>query len=328
VLRYRDLGARRAVAELSTTDRHSWFVDHLPGRLRLASPGVRDAMMHALQCCVPDAVLLPMGMDLIVPAADYGPGPVIVHAAEVDHVGTEYVYDVVARGIDGAVLELWRGLRLKAVRPSTDLVLPAPLLASAVQRAVEQRTGVPLTVGIEIDTDRAQGSRRAASRALGRDVVLRHRADGRPEAVDAVAPLATVAGGVAVPVPVSVSHAGPLVLAVAGSPAVSCDAELVRERSADTWRAMLGEGLSALATRVQAVTGRPEAASTLVWSALECLRKLGRHDAMLTVGPVAEGGWLEFAAGSHRVLGTVVSVHGMTDPLVVAVAVPVREGVG
>ena len=35
------------------------------GDLVLADPGTRDAMMHTLQCCVPDATLLPAGIEAL-----------------------------------------------------------------------------------------------------------------------------------------------------------------------------------------------------------------------------------------------------------------------
>ena len=45
--------------EISALSADRWFGSHLPAELLLGNPGTRDAFMHAIQCCVPNATLLP-----------------------------------------------------------------------------------------------------------------------------------------------------------------------------------------------------------------------------------------------------------------------------
>src|SRR6185437_2183619 len=60
---YRELSATHCVAEISAGAGPSWFARFLPGDLLTGDPGARDAFMHAIQCCVPDATLLPAGVE-------------------------------------------------------------------------------------------------------------------------------------------------------------------------------------------------------------------------------------------------------------------------
>ena len=49
----------------------------------LADPGTRDALMHSIQCCVPDATLLPAGIEALYLADPTTvPSEVTLHARE------------------------------------------------------------------------------------------------------------------------------------------------------------------------------------------------------------------------------------------------------
>jgi enediyne polyketide synthase len=73
----------------------------------------------------------------------------------------------------------------------------------------------------------------------------------------------------------SVSHCGGLRVAIAGPAQVSCDAEEVLPRSRELWRDLLGEDGFALAGLIAAQTGNFDLAATHVWTASECLTKVG-----------------------------------------------------
>jgi len=313
VMRYLDMGARHALVEVDPVDREPWFAPHLPDGLLLASPGARDAMMHGIQCCVPDAVLLPMGVELIRSAGSFGSEPVVVHAREVLQSGDEYVYDVEVFDPSGTVVERWTGLRLKAVRARDRQSWSAPLIGPHLERAVERLLGASATVGLEWAQQRTTGGLAALSRALHRDVELRHAPDGRPLVDDGQ---------------VSLAHVGGVTLAVASAHQVACDLEAAAPRPAATWEGMLGATLTALAATVAAETAdSPDVSATRVWGALECLRKLGRSDDLLTLDPVPAGvgrGWLVFSAGEVKVLSQVFDVVGMPFPLVVSVTETLR----
>ncbi|WBB75814.1 type I polyketide synthase [Micromonospora sp. WMMD1128] len=316
LLRYRRVVARHAEADVSTTDDVGWFHPALPTALVLGDPGARDAFMHGLQVCVPDATLLPVGVDRIEPA-----GPKLAAseevrftAAEREHTGDTYVYDVTVRTVSGTVVERWRGLRLRAVGRRNPAAPWTPaLLGPYLTRRLPEVLGVDLPVVVEPHGTRLDlAGRRAVtatalSRALGRPVRLDHRPDGRPE----------IAGG---PV-VSASHQPGMSLVVADAYPVACDLEAVTERPAAAWRDLLGPHLP-LAELIAAETGDRAAAYTRVWCAVECLQKAGQPPtAPLALGPPAPApGWTVLTCGELRVATLVAAVRDRVEPVVLAVA--------
>ncbi len=117
VLGYQAMAATSCVAEISTVPADSWFSAYLPAGLLLGDPGARDAFMHAIQCCVPNATLLPEGVARIYPGTPSdGTMKVVLAARERHRDGDSYTYDLDVRDPDGALVERWEGLRLRAVR--------------------------------------------------------------------------------------------------------------------------------------------------------------------------------------------------------------------
>ncbi|MFD7667721.1 SDR family NAD(P)-dependent oxidoreductase [Streptomyces sp. NPDC059788] len=308
--RYRHFAAKECTAEISTDATAQWFAGFLPPDLVLADPGTRDALMHSLQACVPDATLLPVGVErlhLADPAAARAAGTAVLHAAERSHDGDTYVYDLDVRTADGAPLERWEGLVLKAVRKTdgSGPWLPA-LLGPYLERRTETLLPAPLRVAVRPDDHGAEGgtaARRARTalalgQALGRPAVLRHRPDGQPE----------VDGGPAV----SASHGAGVTLAVAAGPGartVGCDVQAVEERGAGEWSGLLGDSGWTLARLLAAERDEDVSlAATRVWGAVECLRKNGHARAELVAdGAPAAGGWAVLRAGDARI--ATVSVH-------------------
>src|SRR5581483_10471685 len=95
LLGYRSLAARGCVARISNAARTDWFGSFHPADLVLADPGTRDAQMHSIQCCVPDATLLPASVErlwLADPSAVRSLAEVTLHAAERSRDGDTYVY--------------------------------------------------------------------------------------------------------------------------------------------------------------------------------------------------------------------------------------------
>ena len=87
-------------------------------RLLLGDPGVRDALMHGNQVCVPDATLLPAGVERIYPSGERLTSMTGLRycATERSRDGDLYIYDIALRAGDGTVVERWDGLHLRAVR--------------------------------------------------------------------------------------------------------------------------------------------------------------------------------------------------------------------
>jgi enediyne polyketide synthase len=321
---YRRLAAKSCVVEISAGSGDEWFGSYLSRVLLLGDPGARDAFMHGIQCCVPNATLLPAGVERIYPADPAAlAGQVILHAAERTRDGDTYTYDLDVCAEDGRILERWEGLRLQAVRKTDGRGpwIPA-LLGPFLERQAAELTGTEVRCAVEPDPPSGAAGRDARRRqtkvALGRmldgPVVITHRGNGKPQLTcrDTA---------------ISASHAAGLTLAVAqaaaGGGQVGCDVELVAaERSAADWQGLLTADQSALAGLIAAERGDPPAvAATRVWSAVESLRKAGRTlTGAITLAPSAgtagTAGWVLLQAGPAKIATFVTSVLDQPAQLV------------
>jgi enediyne polyketide synthase len=314
LLGYRKLAARECVAEISNVPGDGWFGDFLPPDLVLADPGTRDALMHSIQCCVPDATLLPAGIEqlhLTDPGRAADLGQVTLHARERSRDGDTYLYDLDIYDPAGSVIEQWRGLRLQAVRKEdgSGPWVPA-LLGPYLERNVEPALGGGLATAIYPDDGPLDGteSRRrqtatVLSGALGRVAEVTYRPDGRP----------LVEG-----IQVTASHGASVTFAVASQRQVSCDVELAADRPEDDWASLLGADGLELARLI--ASGRGESlsvAATRVWGAIECLRKTGH--AIVTLvdasGPEA-GRWVVLSSGSARIASFATRLNETSEPVV------------
>ncbi|TDC42917.1 type I polyketide synthase [Micromonospora sp. KC213] len=317
LLRYHRAAARDVDADVAVVADGDWFAGFLPAQLLLGDPGMRDALMHGNQVCVPDGTLLPQGVERIVPSgARPADGQLRYCATERSRDGDTYVYDIAVRDAAGEVVERWAGLRLRAVRKK-DGSGPwvAPLLGSYLERAVGDLLGAAVAVAVEPDDPahpaegvaaRRERTAVAVGRALGRAVALRYRPDGAP----------SIDGDHRV----SAAHGAGLTVAVAATGPVGCDVESVAQRSPEDWGQLLG-GHRPLAELITAETGEgADVAATRVWTALECLQKAG----LTTGGPLAlseerRDGWLVFASGTLRIATLVTTLRDRPEPIVFAV---------
>ncbi len=313
---YRQVMAQQMVAELTPADQEPWFSRYLPPDLVLGDPGARDATIHAIQVCVPQATLLPISVERIVPGNAKIAGPRYVRAreraneAEADTV----VFDVVVTDSDGGVQEEWQGLRLKMMNGTTFTgPWSPPVLGPYLERRLRDLwpgSALSIIVQRDLDRDRRSRSNLAIRRALGEMVSVQRRLDGKPEVVgDRV---------------VSVAHTADLTLAVAASKEdgpIGCDLEPVVARSASEWQDLLGQERFKLAEVVtKAANEGQDIAATRVWAAGECLKKAGAAiDTPLTLASVNGDGWILLAAGSLITATLATQVQDSPDPLVLAV---------
>ncbi|MBB5826565.1 type I polyketide synthase [Micromonospora carbonacea] len=315
LLGYLDLAAKSCTARVSNRPVDAWFARYRPGDLVLGDPGTRDTVMHALQCCVPDATLLPGAIErlhLADPKVAATLDTVTIHAVERLRQGDTYHYDVDVCDADGNLVERWQGLRLHAVRKQDGT---GPWLPALVGPYLERRVGAflpdELRVVVRPDDSDAAGTQarrrqtaRAVSWALGTETTVRYRPDGRPE----------VDGDVRI----SASHAAGVTVAVAGvSAAVGCDVELAAARSADEWAGLIGADGLALATLLAREQGEDlSVAATRVWGAVECLRKNGHARVDLVAEPNGTAGWVALRSGAARIATFVTTLNDVADPVV------------
>jgi enediyne polyketide synthase len=325
VLGYRRLAATSCAAEISAAPGGRWFGSYLPGELLLGHPGTRDAFMHAIQCCVPNATLLPAAVERLYPA---DPAErleqVVLNAAERHRVGDTYTYDLDVCAPDGRIVERWEGLRLQAVRKTDGRgpwipALLGPYLERQLAellpdhpRCVVEPDPVTAAVGGGRQSRRRQ-TEVAVSRIMGRPAMLAHRGDGKPEvAIEGIS--------------VSASHGAGVTLAVTGPERVACDAETVRERTPEDWQGLLDAGQFALAELIRRELGEePSLAATRVWGAVECLRKAGRAlSGPVTLAHQGPPGWVLLRSGQAMIATFATHLRDEPDPVVFTI---LTEGV-
>ncbi|MEV8513847.1 type I polyketide synthase [Dactylosporangium sp. NPDC051484] len=316
VKQYHRAAARHVDAVLEADDTTNWFAAYLPGHLVLGDPGVRDALMHGNQVCVPHGTLLPAGVERIHPGGDKlsAARQLRYCATERSRDGDTYVYDIALRTEAGVIVERWEGLRLRAVR-KRDGAGPwaAPLLAPYLERVLGEAVGARVAVAIEPagSRDEPLAARRARSRvtaghAFGRPVDVTYRPDGRP----------TVAGDETL----SISHGAGVTTAVVARGLLGCDVEEVVHRPADVWDGLLGPNAE-LARLTAAETGEDaDTAATRVWTAVECVQKAGMQTrGPLVLVPSPRAGWVLFKAGDSRVASFVTRLRGVAGAVVFTV---------
>ncbi|HRC85974.1 MAG TPA: SDR family NAD(P)-dependent oxidoreductase, partial [Thermoanaerobaculia bacterium] len=260
---YRHLNATECRAEILPDGSTEWFNRFLPAELALGDPAARDAAIHGIQPCIPHATILPTGVERIWAGHLDAAKPATLLARERYRNGNEFVYDMEILAEDGSLIERWEGLALRAVQrlPEPE-AWRAPLFGPYLERRLQELVpGSRAHVLVEASPANGNGrSQRAVAHLLAEDVPLSRRPDGKPE----------IPGGP----PVSISHAGELVLAITGQGSLGCDVEPVEPRSRELWSDLLGAERSRLAAVIAAERGEDlDAAATRVWAAGECLKK-------------------------------------------------------
>ncbi|MFD6076295.1 SDR family NAD(P)-dependent oxidoreductase [Streptomyces hydrogenans] len=292
VAAYRGLSATQCEVELEHGRETAWFGRFLPQDLLLGDPGTRDACMHAIQCCVPDATLLPEGIDnLHIAAADMTPARVVITARERERDGDRYVYDLDVRDLDGRLRERWHGLRLRAVRKQDGRGPWAPaLLGPFLERNIREIGGQEVSIAVEPNprelagvADRRAQTARTLSRAVGRTSTPVYRPDGKPELTSGQS--------------VSASHGAGVTLAIATPTNAGCDVEQVTGRPLSEWKDLLGASWNLCERLAESLGEDIDLAATRVWSAMESVRKAGVSIVDSMVLQSADQGWVRFTAG-------------------------------
>jgi len=306
---YRALKARECAAEIMPDGTTTWFGRYLPGGLVLGDPGARDAAIHAVQACVPQITLLPIGVDKITGSLNGNSGALFVCANERERLANGFVYDVELTDTEGRVRERWERLHLRTIN-GTEFKGPWPegLLTPYVERSLLALIpGADVSIAFERDatSDRRDRSTRAIESVLGAGCVIR-RADGKPTSCDGRN--------------VSASHCGDLTMAMAGRTPVGCDLEIVVTRPCETWSDMLGVERFKLAELISRETQETlDMAATRVWTATECLKKAGAGMTVpLVFVSAASNGWILLASGELKIVSGVVQRDGEKEDLAIA----------
>jgi enediyne polyketide synthase len=313
ILNYRSLSARECLVELEPDTRSAWFSSYLPQERILGDSGVRDAAIHAIQACIPHARLLPAGVQRLqigklpclmeaLRTSEKVP-ELLLHAREVAQGENTFIFDLELLGSDGSVLEKWEGLELRRVENiRRNTPWPAPLLGPYLERRLEELLGsVPPSVLVLPGASTEE----AARRLLDPGAALVYRADGKPE--------------VSTGAHFSASRAQGLTFAISGSAAAACDVEVIVSRSTESWREVLGSEHFRLA-ELMAQQEHINVAATRVWTAIECLKKVGAmQGSAITLTAAYSDGWQVLRSGRYRIATCRAEVQSTPEPIIFSV---------
>jgi len=309
---YQFLKAKECVAEITADDGAPWFGPYLPPDFVLGNPGARDAALHAIQACIPHRRILPTGIERLT-IFRHETGPRLVRAKERSRDGDNFVYDLEITDAHGATVERWQGLRLRAVETmSAPAAWPEALLAPYLERRLEELVDAGAQVKVALERG-GQAERPARTdiviqHALGKTARVWRRPDGKPVC--------------AVEETISAAHALDFTLAVARNGGAACDLEVVAARTNTVWRDLLGAESFQLAERITRAHGEnADAAATRLWTAMECLKKIGQPvTSPLVLEASTDDGWIQLRAGGITIMTCVAAVRGLPSPLVLSVA--------
>lgn len=312
---YYHLRATECVAEIAAHPGEGLFAHYLPSKLALGNFTSRDAVIHAIQACIPHARLLPIAIEEI----RFAPGHLhpeqtrFVYAKERQRHGDVFIYDVEVRTAHGDVEEQWRGLQLRQVETlHIEESWKAALLGPYIERKLSEffpEASIQLAIQSHIDLESHVRSDQAFHLLLDSTVPVHRRPNGKPVVMDRHSPV------------LSASHHGHLTLATVSPQAVGCDLESVTSRSPLLWQDLLGPERYRLASFIASQASEelhPSAAR--IWGASECLKKVGAMiNAPLTLEATKEDGWILLRAGSFVVATYITSLHDKEEQVVVAI---------
>ncbi|MFN9174669.1 MAG: polyketide synthase dehydratase domain-containing protein, partial [Synechocystis sp.] len=319
---YRHLKATECIAEIKTDTQTPWFSRYLPQDLTLGDAGARDAAIHALQACIPQATILPVGIEQLT---IYQANDQVNHqvtAIEREHDGDRFIYDLWVTTESGTILEIWQGLTLQIIqqKPLESTWLPA-LLPPYLERHL--RENIPLVnkshLSLIFDQDgtvepRIRSDRALTSLTVSKELINR-RLDGKPDNINGQF--------------VSVSHCQDLTLAIAANTPLACDLEIITPRNPELWEDLLGQEILALAQFLARETDENfDTIATRLWAAKECLKKVGAipNAHLAFTQAIEQVIWFQSGIILEKQLTLAiatfpVTLHNFDSPLVIALLI-------
>ncbi len=216
---YSQLSARRIAATLRAAHRRACFAAFEPQRLVLGNPGIRDALLHALQAAVPNRRVVPVSVERI---ALYGEAPrVRVEALETCATADSFTFDIFAFDASGAIVECWEGATFRAIAEiavdAAIAVVPeiAGPYVERVARATTEEASIEVALIASRDANLEERRARALS-ALDVDGRVLARSDGKPLLI-----------GNAAGLHLSIAHCQDMTLVVKAASEIGCDLETI-----------------------------------------------------------------------------------------------------
>lgn len=312
---YTHLRATECVAEIMPYTGGNLFAHYLPADLMLGDFVARDAVIHAIQACIPHARLLPIAVEEIIFAPDglHAGEAHFLYARERARCEDIFTYDVEVRTAYGDLEEQWRGLQLRLVelfppRESWNEALLGPYMERKLNEFLPEAS-IQLIIQRDADGQRQASSDLAFRTLLGSSISVRRRPDGKPVLMERLSPT------------LSASHHAQLTLVIASPRQVGCDIEAIVKRPSTVWQDLLGPERSQLAAFLASQTGEDlDTESTRLWAVSECLKKAGALvNVPLRFGAKNADGWVCLKAGAFLVATYAAELSGGEGRLVLAI---------
>jgi enediyne polyketide synthase len=314
IKRYETLTSTCCRGVLETTN-VPWFASYLPSTILWGDPGLRDAMMHVIQACMPAHIIVPLSVERIVRWPISGAGELTVCAQESGRRENSVTYDIDLRNTEGVLVEQWRGaVFVQVERVSLEQVVKSPILVNPYlqRRAADlfSSRGIPLSLEVEAAWSPSDNLLKRLNNGSVR--VLR-RTDNKPEVyLEVDAP----------PVFVSASNTEALSIAVQSCFPIGCDVEVVVDRDATLWKAMLGNERFLFCQHMASTCpSRLHELATRLWCIREALVKSGLDQlGAIRMSKEFPDGWIEFECGESIVISWSTELRNSRVALAIAVA--------
>lgn len=269
------------------------FSDFLPQQLALPDPILNDSVLHALQVCVPDMLLLPVHIGKVVFALNISAKEIIINATEKEQTGNDYIYDINVYTSEGELIQRWESVCFKALSRKRQPELPIELVKVILQRKVDALTGRPGRASAFLNTPSPY------------EKVIK-RTDGSPIDISHF---------------VTKSDSGQHTLMMRSENMIRCDIEKVVQKPDNTWFTLLGHEKNELIKYVRNETREDlSSVATRIWCVTECIRKAGLpYDSALVFDHADENNTVYFGAGEYVIMTYKCRIANNIDPMVFAV---------
>ncbi|MFY7936073.1 MAG: SDR family NAD(P)-dependent oxidoreductase [Flavobacterium sp.] len=236
------------IAEGLANNRTNYFSDFLSSELIMSDFTLRDAVIHSVQTCVPDKILLPVGFDSLS-IYDLSPREkVTIHAKELKKVGNVYHYDIMVYDEQHNLIEVFFNIRFKEYAANTAKYFATNLAKNIVQRKLDEELKQKNLVDIHFDSSDLKNH-------------IMKRADGKPFISEGYCSKTTLET---------------TEMLVMSNQPVACDLESVYQESSKSWNLLLNQEDYSLAKKSAENSNEDfNISATRIWGIRESLKKLG-----------------------------------------------------
>ncbi|NNC95394.1 MAG: SDR family NAD(P)-dependent oxidoreductase [Chitinophagales bacterium] len=288
---YKIASAYECMAVLGPLTQSLFYGDYLPQKITGNDPAVRDAILHAVQVCVPYKTLLPVEISSIKKyRTDLNVEAKYIHAKESSHDKDSYVYNIFLLTSEGHVLEEWTGVVYRSMRQSRPgLKMNTCFSRNYIRRILDDHakstTAFSFTNGIVPKPE------------------LIKRPDGKPELSDHLF--------------IAKSKSGNYSISIESNNPVGCDLQKVADEE-KSWVDLIGSNRYEMALAISENTSiTTEEACYRIWGIVESFKKAGMPlDSPFTLVEVEDGNIL-FNSGEADILSLVLPMKAASYVLTI-----------